>query len=647
MKKQHRRLRNLRPLPANLELLDWLARWIDLDDSFLLTVVRLVARFERGLRGRALLEAESVHFAVARALTRFHYERYKEAVGDLEYAQTLAERLNDRDLLSVTRYLLARCRWKQGRYDEALELARSAKSLTTAESVVTALIETVEAWLLFLLGNVPAALELYDRVEAVFATTDDYVNKANVLSARGRILRQAGDNDLALALFGASIRAFPADDKDHRNIARALAQMAFVKRVQANEADDAAASKLRGEGLAWLARAEAIYTKDARAVHKKDAAPPFARGLGIVYNVRALMLLDSGQRSDAWTAVTQTLSRGASKHDPVVLANARIIQCVIALDRGKPHDVLLARWCADRAVELAMQTRNRRLQIRARIWRGRAALRPPLLDPMDATKHCLAARETAGRLGWDGASDDEAPREGGSSERRRDYLERDLESLERDLAGAAHDGIFAMVTRAEVIDRRLKDILDAVETAVILNEFEKQERNKTAVTKRFTVAPRRVNEAIVRVLDDDEDAAEIASLPADKTKQMTWAQSCPVFVSDDAARQLDALNQPQRIVDAIQHLSREPLPNEANLVWMPRREMYRCAIKPLPKTRRQYVLVYELLRTPNRTANAVEPPPPLRVIVWLVRAARKAPRVFTPAQLDVVRRAAHRHLSHA
>src|ERR1017187_3598805 len=69
------------------------------------------------------------------------------------------------------------------------------------------------------------------QAESALKATDHYVALGNIESARGRIVRRAGEYTKALEHFGRAIAIYAKRDSNHRNLARALVNAAYVRRL--------------------------------------------------------------------------------------------------------------------------------------------------------------------------------------------------------------------------------------------------------------------------------------------------------------------------------------------------------------------------------------------------------------------------------
>ena len=120
-----------------------------------------------------------------------------------------------------------------GRYETALKYTVKAKELALDLEYprMAAVMQVLESWLKFQEGRPQEARQILREAEEVLLETDDYVTRGNIQSAYGRIARRQGRYDQAIQHFADSIREYKKRNPQHRNLARALANIASVKRL--------------------------------------------------------------------------------------------------------------------------------------------------------------------------------------------------------------------------------------------------------------------------------------------------------------------------------------------------------------------------------------------------------------------------------
>jgi tetratricopeptide (TPR) repeat protein len=203
--------------------------------------------------------------------------------------------------------------------------------------------KVLECWLYFQGHTLTRAREILHEAEIALQETDDAVSLGNIHSGYGRIALHEGQYEQALRHFADAIKAYGKGDLRHRNLARSLAHIAFIKRLIAiriakkidvtgaerrrSSCADAGPAmeptftlrqqveRLREEAFSHLEQAEEIYK-----------ALRHFRGTGTVCIDRGLLFLDSGDIGRAIVAAEEAYRIGAEKKDRILMARARILQ---------------------------------------------------------------------------------------------------------------------------------------------------------------------------------------------------------------------------------------------------------------------------------------------------------------------------------
>jgi len=337
----------------------------------------------------------------------------------------------------------------------------------------------------------------------------------NVQSAYGRIARREGRYERALEHFAASIREFRKFDPQHRLLARLLNNMAFVKRLIANglaeKMDREAARRrkpgvvtrptpavpggrgkagadghsrdrerfesLRREAFEDLAAAAAIFERGSGGV-------PHSRGLSNVHIDRGYLHMDSGQLDLAEREALLAHAIGAEKKDHIILARARILQCMVTvaqLDEGiiesygedqTGQGAQQAEDYAREAVEYARHTQNRRLLARAYIWHGLVLVGAQDLDgARDCAEKADALVRTETDLhGWD-----------------------DLRDLKRRVQRAGNvDPLLREWSQGLMGGKSFRRISEEFAAMVIPRVWEREGRKVSRVAARLRISPKKV-----------------------------------------------------------------------------------------------------------------------------------------------------------
>lgn len=390
-------LKTIPPLqPGAIHLLAYCAWAIDYYEPHLETVKGALERF-RQIPRKGLTLSELVHLNIAEGLVMFHQEDYKEANALFKEAQDDADRSEDTELMTISRYYRGRVLWKMRHYDQSLIFIRDAisRDLAAKNHARVAAMELVEGWLLFLKGEIGSSQRVLDRASARLGShSGAWVDLGNIRSFQGRLYREGGPEYYLKALdcFADTIEAFKDHNGGHRNVARAHINSAFVYRLMARDLDQPVTAEnrderqqqieqLRGKAFAAIKQALTIY---------RFAPNRHLGALSRLHSVSALLYFDNADFAEAAAEAEHAYLCANQRGDNIGMANARIIQSKLVLDGIKgyddPHDAL--RLAKD-AVDYAEQTENRRVLARAYIRKGHAILELPEKDHMRA-QQCLA-----------------------------------------------------------------------------------------------------------------------------------------------------------------------------------------------------------------------------------------------------------------
>ncbi len=392
------------------------AQWVDVGYRGLELVEQLLARFPRAQRGRLPL-CDYVHLRMAEGLLALRQDHPDEALRHFDLVLMLQEEIEDKEVVAIAHFWNAHCHRKKGEYDEALKRCAVGRELAAALGFpcMAAVMRVLESWLLFQKGHIRDAQRILDQAEAVLRNTDDDVTLGNIYSAHGRMVRRQGQYTQALNFFTQAIECFRRRNPHHRNLARSLANIAYVQRLLAlqmikqMDAESRRRRKSRVSGKAAGARGR---KPDTREQYEELRSSAFANldqaekiydhhrhhhGVGSVLENRGLLYLDGGELEDAADQGARAYAIAKEENDPILMARARILQARVEHARveeeidGSSHSwehAQAARDFAREAVEAAGHTQNQRLLTRAYIWRGLTACDPAIQDTEDA-KHCL------------------------------------------------------------------------------------------------------------------------------------------------------------------------------------------------------------------------------------------------------------------
>src|SRR5262245_8485080 len=268
-------------------LAGYLAQWVDIGFRSPVPIKEIVAAF-RPLRAQLPLH-EYLHLRAAEGMIAMSEELTEEAIRHFDFVLGLAEEGDDKVLLAVANFWKGRCLRMNGEYDQALASAIKGRDLALelGHQSMAAVMRVLESWLYFQKGDVKQATGILQESEVILSQADDYVTLGNIHSSYGRIARRQGRYQHAIDSFTTAISLYKKRDSQHRNVARSLNNMAYVKRLialQLRRRIDADAAKhrkaakrgrsgnseakipyrhrfehLRQEALAELAEAATIY----------------------------------------------------------------------------------------------------------------------------------------------------------------------------------------------------------------------------------------------------------------------------------------------------------------------------------------------------------------------------------------------------
>jgi tetratricopeptide (TPR) repeat protein len=471
--------------PGSAALAGWLAQWVDIGYRDFSAVRVALSSFPPAARSHLPL-TEYAHLRIADASVAMASENWDEAIRHLQFVISIEAELDDRILPAVAHYWTARTLRQKGEYQQALE--HEAKGEATAAELgyarMTAVMQVLRSWLLFQRGRNRESWALLEQAEEVLRGTDDHGVLGNIHSAYGRMLRRQGRHEAAIRCFEKSIEEYRAMNPRHRNVARSLANMAYVKRVLAlqwrrkidadaaerRKTDAAEREKFaqyRSEALEHLHEAGEIYTE----LHQHH-------GAGTVRVNSGLLHLDGGDLELAADEAASAYEIGHAKEDHILMARARILQCMIEnakleeqVEMASPQSAL---DFAREAVELGKQTDNARLLARAYLWQA-STLAGEFYGNPDAARESLDAAIVLIRPD------------------QNDPLWQDLQELRgRIVGGGTVDARLRAWSAGDVGNKSLQQITEEFAEVIIPKVWEKEDRKVARVAKRLKVSPKKV-----------------------------------------------------------------------------------------------------------------------------------------------------------
>jgi len=469
--------------PYSISLLLAVAQWVDLGYRSPQFLESLMV----GLPNRAHLSVmDFLKLRLTEAYRDLAQDQLQLCVDGLDLILQVGDDLLGDYLLFLTTFWKGRAHRKRGVYEQAhrhLGLARAAAERARAPKLV-AVTKIHQGWLAFQNGDRTYALQLLDEAESVLRSTGHALSLGNIESARGRFVRRSGEYTRALGHFENAIAIFSRNYPEHPNLARALVNAAYVKRLialdlrpkssggKASGATHDRSLRITQDALALLDRAGSIY-----ALHHHQA------GTGSVFVNSAYLHLDNGSFDEAAIEAQRGFDLGQEKADLILMARSRMVQSSVEVAHadeqlGEQPDVALhanlAVKHADEAIQLALQTQNKRLLAEAYITRGMTAA-IDYLQEWDVAKEYLA--KSSALLNKDD----------------RDHLYKVLGDLRVKLATVTRiDETLRLWSEGQLGDKTFQQVQEEFAELVIPKVWLRSGKNVTAVSKRLRISPKKV-----------------------------------------------------------------------------------------------------------------------------------------------------------
>src|SRR6185312_1602809 len=277
-----------------------------------------------------------VRLRMVEAFRALSTDEMSDAIEALDLVLKTESDLPDETLATLAHFWKGRAHRKKGEYEAAyLHIVRARELAQKAQDeVFTAVIQIHESWLLFQKGMRREALRLLSHAENVLQATDHYVALGNIESARGRIVRRSGEYTRALEHFERAVSLYAQGDPNHLNLARALVNAAYVRRLlalQLRKKIDARPQSVAGssanganlrERYQQICHEAIVDLKRARQVYELHA---HSGGIGnVIFNLGYLHL-DRGDIDRAAEEAAEAYRIGFDKDDTILMARARIL----------------------------------------------------------------------------------------------------------------------------------------------------------------------------------------------------------------------------------------------------------------------------------------------------------------------------------
>jgi len=472
-----------------------IAQWVDLGYGDAKLVEEVLAKFPHDVR-RRMLFLEFLLLRMAEAFCAIVLEESDSAIRLLDFVLNASDELGDKRLIAIAHFWKGRSHRKKGEYDAArtdIVVGRELMEEIGAPKLA-AVIRIQESWLLFQKAQSEQALRLLDRAEQQLAKTDDWLSLGNIESARGRIVRQVGKFAEALEHFDRAVKTYGQRDPNHRNLARALVNAAYVRRLVAlhlRKRIDARARQsgrkstaIRVDGyqqrfneLCQLALQDLQRAGEIYALHQHYG------GTGSVLVNTGYLHLDGGEIDVAAGEASRAYQLAHDKNDHILMARARILQAAtenahVDEQLGEDADAAVhasaARQYSDEAITLAQQTQNRSLIAEAHLSRGATAAND-FFQEWEEAKRCVAA-----------ASDLLSPED-------RDHVWEEMLLLKsRVLLASGIDDTLRAWSEGMVGDKTFQQVAEEFAEIVIPKVWAREGKKVSRVAERLSVSPKKV-----------------------------------------------------------------------------------------------------------------------------------------------------------
>jgi tetratricopeptide (TPR) repeat protein len=509
LEEHHHLLDWLNPEARNAALFaGYLAQWVDIGFQRPALVKDVVTRFSKAVRARLPLH-DYLHLRMAEGMLAMAEESKEEAIQHFDFVLDLESETNDKELLAIANFWKGRCLRMKGEYDQALAFAVKGRELASGlgHPPMAAVMRVLESWLFFQKGDAKQAIEILQEAEAILSKTDDYLTLGNIHSSYGRIARRQGRYQHAIDSFTKAIAQYKKRDPLHRNVARSLNNMAYVKRLIALQlrhkidADAARRRKAVTKGQGGDSQGKTQYRGRFEQLRREalaeldEAATIYQQyenhhGLGSVKLNYAYLHFDNGDLDDAEVSANQAFQLGEDKRDHILMARARLLRCMV--ENGRVEEGIgestepgmharIAQDSAHEAIELAKHTENRRLLAHTYVWQGLTYCNRFFDDPESARRYYdQALTLTKG---------DHA-----------DSAWEDLQMLKsKVLRGGSVNPTLRAWSQGSVGDKTFQQISEEFAELIIPKVWEREGRKISRVAARLSVSPKKVRRILNRV----------------------------------------------------------------------------------------------------------------------------------------------------
>jgi tetratricopeptide (TPR) repeat protein len=484
----------------------YFSQWVDIGYGDEGIVRELLQRFPKDTRA-ALPLCDYIHLRLAEGMAASAEEETLDAIGHFDFIISLGEEVADKQLLALAHFWKGRCQRKLGEYQSALTHSVKGRELALELGYgrMAAVMQVLESWLCFQKKDLSQAAKLLEEAEAIVRETDDSVTLGNIHSGYGRIAQDEGRYDRAIEHFVNAIECYRTRDPRHRNLARSLANMAYVKRLIAVRLErglDAEVARrrklagretvetgpasvlarqrieqLRAEASSNLAQAEDIY----RSLHHH-------RGLGTVRIERGSLFVDHGDLERAEFEADAAYQLGADKNDHILMARARLLESAIetakyeeGMDDDPASHAQRAHDYAKDALAYAQHTENRRLLARTHIRLGVIFCTDFFNDPVAAQAWCDRAGEYL-------------------NPGNHDHLWDEYQVLKTKLLRRGSvDARLRKWSQGLIEDQTFQQMTDEFADLIVPKVWEREGRKVSRVATRLSMSPKKVRRILSRL----------------------------------------------------------------------------------------------------------------------------------------------------
>lgn len=476
-----------------------LAQWVDLgyrDHSLLEVVTGNLPK-----RHVELPFLDVMRLNLIEAYSCLATENLDRAIALLDQTAIAGAEIMPEYMVFLTHLWKGRSHRKKGEYKNATWhiLAAQASAGRLENEKLVAVTKIHESWLVFQNGDLRRALQLLDEAEKELRPIGHALSLGNIESARGRFIRRSGKYPDALVHFERAIELYKIDFSHHPNLARAMVNAAYVRRLMAL---DLRATANRGQARGHVNSKYLKLTRDAldllRQAGEIYANHHHQSGTGSVLVNSGFLHLECGDIEKASIEANSAFKLGEEKRDLILMTRARTLQSAVHRVKseeqigGDEEAFVHARLAVERAgeaVDLAKKTQNRRLLAEAYIASGLAALD-------DQNRDLQMARQCASEAGTLLGEDD------------RDHLLKELGELkEKILRSVGVEDTLRRWSEGQIGSKTFQQVQEEFAEIVIPRVWENLGRNTSRVSAQLSISPKKVRrllrKAHIRPLEED------------------------------------------------------------------------------------------------------------------------------------------------